>query len=296
MRLIASQFSRFDFLNMKKWTGILIQPHRWNRRGFTLIELLVVIAIIAILAGMLLPALSKAKQKAKAIQCLSNVRQVSLATKMYVDDNGGVFVPFVRAVGAPGFTTDWVYDSATFVVQNGGGLFWEDALRLGKYAPNGNVFDCPSIQLAAIQTALGVTSTNHTLGIGMNCPEYGVTASATVPFTLQRENQISKPSSSIVFADAGAISLATATDPNADNWLPDNVPNSGGGVPQFYVPTIRTGALYTGNGSSPTRSLSRHIQRCNFGFADGHAQALKNSQAGYIYDRTNENAWWAISH
>jgi prepilin-type N-terminal cleavage/methylation domain-containing protein/prepilin-type processing-associated H-X9-DG protein len=82
---------------------------RWTRAGFTLIELLVVIAIIAILAGMLLPTLSKAKKKGGQAKCVSNLKQLTLGVLMYVDENQDNF-PGTASRNTYGFhKEDWIY-------------------------------------------------------------------------------------------------------------------------------------------------------------------------------------------
>lgn len=120
---------------------------RGRELGFTLIELLVVIAIIAILAAMLLPAMGKAKQKAQGIQCLGNHRQLSMAWRMYVEDNGDR-LPYASRGSDP--TRDpavWVLGLLDFDPANADN--W-DVTRtilkspLYRYTPSPAVWKCPA--------------------------------------------------------------------------------------------------------------------------------------------------------
>jgi prepilin-type N-terminal cleavage/methylation domain-containing protein/prepilin-type processing-associated H-X9-DG protein len=203
-----------------------------SARGFTLIELLVVIAIIAILAAMLLPALSKAKTKAEGVGCLNNLKQLQMAWYMYADDHDGRLV-----LNSPGSQTNnvrWVNGWLDWGVgipsgANTNKLLLTEGL-LGPYtARTLGIYKCPADKVPSdIGARVRSISMNTYLARLIDQHNYQ-------PYALKKMSDLKKPSMIWVFVDEHPDSINDALFSTlsgstvAFNDLPASYHNGAGG-------------------------------------------------------------------
>lgn len=214
--------------------------------GFTLIELLVVIAIIAVLAAMLLPALARAKAEARRAECMSNLRQLGVATQLYWADNHEASFPLWTKVDNTGKTWwfGWIGSGP-----EGQRPFDLSPGALFPYLHGNAVRLCPSPAWDSPQFKLKGTNVIFSYA----CNRYIFAAPAT---PAAKTSCLTRPTETALFADAAQVNIfqppASAANPMFE---------------EFYYLDLQTN--YASPNNQPNAHF-RHAQRAETAFADGH--------------------------
>ena len=217
-----------------------------KRSAFTLIELLVVIAIIAILAAILFPVFAQAREKARGISCLSNLKQAGLAYAMYTQDYDETTPLQNSPVTAR--------DANNYFVVSGG--YWYNLIQ--PYVKNWQLMVCPdrSITTSSKSNPAGLATSANTgriMGYGYND---GWVSDSGYGLTLQLPNG-TRPGRSIasIVAPADCVAFGDTYDTPGYSIAMDNI-------------------FSGGDGPVTTRQI-RHMTNLNYAFVDGHAKIIK---------------------